>query len=507
MRKIHFFLVLIFLFASSIAKAGIAHDSWCLIKNLASQVDNATGFKTLRKYFINNLKNHTHESLMQRLVHFYQFWRGQKKPLLLLDNARVYNNDFTQILTDISTLANKNKIADEEISKIVEAIALDLSSTQLQELFSLLRNEKVRLQFSSYDFIQYLEKRGVDLSVFNTGTSPIKSSVRLLEHTDLRSLARAVGSATSLYEKMPPGEYFSSVFSEVRSLASAKKYDDLILTLQDLAAPLEDGEIETLLNYCGDMRVQFNDLPINFFTKVFKKSDLSLRDLSLNNKISFHLEITQVDDWSTFQEMLTSSEVWLGNVQSLSIKDVEIGDAGATTLANSLHLTGLTALDLTSNRIGDTGAAALAASSNFQGLTTLKLSKNAIGNAGATALANSPHLTSLKALDLGDNRIGADGAAALANSPHLTSLTTLKLWQNNIRDAGAAALAASPHLASLTTLDLAGNIIGADGADALAASPHLTSLTTLDLYLNNIGDVGAAALKNSPYLQNCKISF
>ena len=74
---------------------------------------------------------------------------------------------------------------------------------------------------------------------------------------------------------------------------------------------------------------------------------------------------------------------------------------------------------------------------------------------GATALAGSPGLTGLTCLSLRGTKVGPKGTAALAASPHLSRLLTLHLAHNPVGPNGVRALAASRTLARLTTLDLA----------------------------------------------------
>jgi len=101
------------------------------------------------------------------------------------------------------------------------------------------------------------------------------------------------------------------------------------------------------------------------------------------------------------------------DVHFLSLKDNDIGDAGAELLAACNKLI---SLDLTDNCIKDEGAIALAANTT---LTSLILEDNLIKNRGAIALAAN---TSLTSLNLEDNIIGHKGAIAFAGNSKLTSL-------------------------------------------------------------------------------------
>ena len=103
---------------------------------------------------------------------------------------------------------------------------------------------------------------------------------------------------------------------------------------------------------------------------------------------------------------------------SLDLGDSNIGDRGATALANALRYnTVLESLDLGyNNKIGDLGAASLAAALKVNTvLKTLILSENVIGDEGATALALAllNKNTALSELDLSSNKIGTAGAYAV----------------------------------------------------------------------------------------------
>ncbi len=91
----------------------------------------------------------------------------------------------------------------------------------------------------------------------------------------------------------------------------------------------------------------------------------------------------------------------------------------AFSTRNTLHHTGLTALNLSGNRIGDAGAIYLAnmATNCSIPLRAISLDRCEIGDSGCVAIAHADSfasLTNLTALSLQDNRIGPSGAAALA---------------------------------------------------------------------------------------------
>ena len=79
------------------------------------------------------------------------------------------------------------------------------------------------------------------------------------------------------------------------------------------------------------------------------------------------------------------------NLRSISLRSNQIGDVGATILANSLSKNvKLQEISLRSNQIGDGGATAIANSlSKNVKLQEISLRSNQIGDGGATAIANS----------------------------------------------------------------------------------------------------------------------
>jgi uncharacterized protein (TIGR02996 family) len=131
----------------------------------------------------------------------------------------------------------------------------------------------------------------------------------------------------------------------------------------------------------------------------------------------------------------------LRHVRTLSICETGIRGRHVTTILSSPHLTGLRSLDLTCNGHGDSLAEAVAASAS-ESLTSLDLRENDLGNGGATALANSPRLANLTTLLLSSNRIREQGGQALAASAYLANLQHLDLRGEDVGEAARAALLA-----------------------------------------------------------------
>lgn len=193
----------------------------------------------------------------------------------------------------------------------------------------------------------------------------------------------------------------------------------------------------------------------------------------------------------------------LNEVRELVLCAAGLGNGGLNVLLRSPHLGRVEVLDLSFNGLCDAGVGCLADCRSLPGLTALHLNDNQLISAGGVRrLADSPHLSGLRALDVSANDVGDAGITALANG-RLHRLHTLKVRANHIGDAGCEALANSPLLARLLAhdprLDLRQNSIGSAGVKALAASPYLAGVRVLDLSHNYIGDDGLAALADSPH--------
>ena len=155
--------------------------------------------------------------------------------------------------------------------------------------------------------------------------------------------------------------------------------------------------------------------------------------------------------------------------------------------------TNLQTLDIRDNDIGSEGAAALAEALEFcTNLQTLDICFNYIGSAGAKALAKALKscCTNLQTLDISFNNIDSEGAAALAEAlKSCTMLQILDISNNEIGSAGAAALVeAFKSCTKLQKLDIRYNNIHAKGTAALVEAVKFhTNLQRLEFHYNNIG--------------------
>lgn len=178
----------------------------------------------------------------------------------------------------------------------------------------------------------------------------------------------------------------------------------------------------------------------------------------------------------------------LTSLELLSLSKNQIGDDGASEIGCRLPST-LKVLVMRDNEIADVGARTIASALVNSKIEKVVLANNNIGSSGATALSWTISQSSyLQELDLNENEVGDEGAAALATNLVVTSeiedgeeelatssLTVLRLKDNKIGDAGAGAFV--EHLDQnrrLQVLDLAGN----DGISA-------ARFTILDMILKH----------------------
>jgi Leucine-rich repeat (LRR) protein len=135
--------------------------------------------------------------------------------------------------------------------------------------------------------------------------------------------------------------------------------------------------------------------------------------------------------------MLFEKAVGLSKLETLSLEDTAVTDAG---LAHLAALTNLTSVSLGNSRVTDLGLA------HFNGLTklaALRLNDTQVTDAG---LAQLEGLTRLNRLELSNSRVTDAGLAHLAA---LTKLEILRLDGTHITDAGLANLKGLTGLRSL----------------------------------------------------------
>ena len=123
-------------------------------------------------------------------------------------------------------------------------------------------------------------------------------------------------------------------------------------------------------------------------------------------------------------------------LEVLDLSDNDVADVGVEAIAAAVANSQVTKLLLANNKIGNAGAIALGQAETLSGcLEEIDLSKNEIGDEGATALAEGlggRKNSTLTKLSLKDNRIGDAGAGAFVEHlDHNQTLTNLVLSGND----------------------------------------------------------------------------
>ena len=219
-----------------------------------------------------------------------------------------------------------------------------------------------------------------------------------------------------------------------------------------------------------------------------------------------------------------------GSLSSLNLNCIDIGDAGATALAevlrtnttlNSLGLcnnpgignpsvmslcealkvnTTLCSLDLSGTGISDAGVLSLVEvlKTNASSLTSLLLSDIKISHQSLRSIAEVLRVNStLKDLTFEGNKVGVGGTKLIAESLKAnTTLKLLSLSRNNIKAKCGRLFSDSLKVnGTLESLTLAKNALGSRGAQLLSDGLRVnTSLRHLDLSWNSIGSEGAESI-------------
>ena len=215
---------------------------------------------------------------------------------------------------------------------------------------------------------------------------------------------------------------------------------------------------------------------------------------------------------------------------SLNLSCSDVGDAGATVLAdvlrtnttlNSLGLcnnpgignpsvislcealkvnTTLSSLDLSGTGISDAGVLSLVEvlKTNASSLTSLLLSDIKISHQSLKSIAEVLRVNStLKELTFEGNKVGVGGTKLIAESLKAnTTLKLLSLSRNNIKAKCGSLFSDSLKVnGTLESLTLAKNALGSHGAQRLSDGLRVnTSLRHLDLSWNSIGSEGAESI-------------
>jgi hypothetical protein len=202
-------------------------------------------------------------------------------------------------------------------------------------------------------------------------------------------------------------------------------------------------------------------------------------------------------------------------LEELDITHNHLTARAARRLARLLERhTAIRRVSLYDNDIGDDGASALAEAlaangARDEGLETLFLERNGIGDAGAAALAEAlaGGNTALSHLDLDFNAVGVEGARALAAAlgPNAANARARDGFVDDVPDVPGCG-------SGLRHLDLGANPIGDEGAFALAEalSAEGSLIDHLDVARCGITDAGAvrlaAMLRDNRKLVNLKLT-
>lgn len=148
---------------------------------------------------------------------------------------------------------------------------------------------------------------------------------------------------------------------------------------------------------------------------------------------------------------------------SLQQLDVSRNDLEAAGLASVLAwpaVRSMRVLTADSNRLGDrAGAVLAAATAPLAALDTLRLRDNQLGPAAVAAISASALPARLTALDLAFNQLGDEGASLIGRAEAWLALGALNLERNGIGLAAAATVLSSPGLPLLHRAGFARNAI------------------------------------------------
>ena len=185
-------------------------------------------------------------------------------------------------------------------------------------------------------------------------------------------------------------------------------------------------------------------------------------------------------------------------LSSLDLSGTGISDAGVLSLVEVLktNTSSLTSLLLSDIKISHQSIKSIAEVLRVNStLKDLKFEGNKVGVGGTKLIAESLKAnTTLKLLSLSRNNIKAKCGRLFSDSLKVNgTLESLTLAENALGSRGAQLLSEGLRVnTSLRHLDLSGNSIGSEGAESIAETIRVNaSLTSLKLAGNNIGDPGA----------------
>ncbi len=149
-------------------------------------------------------------------------------------------------------------------------------------------------------------------------------------------------------------------------------------------------------------------------------------------------------------ETIAASER-LPKLLHLALKATRLGGPRSALLGSS-QLLRFATLDFSENGLTADTLRPVLETTHPSWARDLDLGHNDLGDAGATLLADAPVLAGLRRLRLTNNNIGDDGLRALAASPTLRRLTHLEVGNNPVGDEGVQALLDAEALKNLRHL-------------------------------------------------------
>ena len=197
-------------------------------------------------------------------------------------------------------------------------------------------------------------------------------------------------------------------------------------------------------------------------------------------------------------------------LSSLDLSETGISDAGVLSLVEVLktNTSSLTSLFLSDIKISHQSLKSIAEVLRVNStLKDLKFEGNKVGVGGTKLIAESLKAnTTLKLLSLSRNNIKAKCGRLFSDSLKVNgTLESLTLAKNALGSRGAQLLSDGLRVnTSLRHLDLSWNSIGSEGAESIAETIRVNaSLTSLKLKGNNIGDPGANKVSEALKVNDC----
>ena len=325
-------------------------------------------------------------------------------------------------------------------------------------------------------------------------------------------------SIVSLANMLQVNKTLTTVRIDIEGFVSAH-------TVQQLADSLMVNKTVNDLMFLGNA---WNNDAVRILTGYMKRSE-SLSSLNLNYSDIGDAGATALAEVLRTNTTLNSLGLWnnpgIGNpsvmslcealkvnttLSSLNLSGTGISDAGVLSLVEVLktNTSSLTSLFLSDIKISHQSIKSIAEVLRVNStLKNLKFEGNKVGVGGTKLIAESLKAnTTLKLLSLSRNNIKAKCGRLFSDSLKVNgTLESLTLAENALGSRGAQLLSDGLRVnTSLRHLDLSWNSIGSEGAESIAETIRVNaSLTSLELEGNNIGDPGANKVSEALKVNDC----